>query len=153
MPSLRHLIAMTAIMFVTAPGMATAKQPPPTPQQPMRPITRCIDLTRIDEWHVIDARTLTVRNGPFRYVVKTRYDCPRLGRYGAGLRFRVSPDKRALGLPRICGDVGDEVASRDQPPCAIASVRNVDKAEFDRLDRHAQRSGSGAEQVTAPPHH
>lgn len=117
---------------------------------PLRPQADCPRIDRINEWHVIDARTVTVRTGPFRYVMRLQANCPRLGLGNPGLLFRASPANRALGESWICGDLGETVQARDQPPCAIRSVRKVDQAEFDRLTRQARHSGSGADQPTRP---
>ncbi|NII09075.1 DUF6491 family protein [Oleiagrimonas sp. C23AA] len=153
MNTTRTLIRLALAGALSLPLLGLAKPPPPMPQQPMRPMTRCMDLTRINDWHVIDDHTMTVANGPRYFLIKTRYACPRLGHQGGGLMFRPSEDKRAIDLPRICGDVGDEVASRDQPPCAIASVKPISKAEYQRLSAHARRDGSGARQMQpVPPH-
>lgn len=134
-----------ALLIAAAP--AGARQAPP--RQPLRPVSECLDATRINEWHIIDNTTLTVRTGPFRYLLKTQHKCPRLGRHGDGLSFRVSEAKQVT-LPRVCGDYGDEVYSRYQPPCAVESVRKIDKAQFDALTRRQMRGGSGAEQPPQP---
>lgn len=118
---------------------------------PLRPVSQCPDITKINEWHIINAKTLTVRTGPHRFVIKTQYACPRLGRYGSGLNFRPSNGTQAVGESRICGDLGDQVSSRAQPPCQVQSVREISKQRFDALNKKAVRNGSGAEQPTATP--
>jgi hypothetical protein len=138
-----------AFLLALASPLAWAAQPPAaagtSAAARVSPIGKCMDPMRITEWHVLDARTLLVRNGPHRFLIHTRHACPRLGRYGGGLNFHPSPDKQVT-LMRICGDAGETVSSRDQPPCGIASVQRIDKARFERLKKHSERSGSAAEQ-------
>lgn len=131
------LLASLAAPLVSAAGQAP-------PRTTLKPIGECMDPARIHEWYVIDAQTMIVRNGPNRFLIRTQHQCPRLGMYGDGLHFRPSPDKQVT-LLRICGDVGETVSSRAQPPCAIKSVKRIDKAEFDTMKAHALRKGSGAE--------
>lgn len=148
------VFALLLLPALLAGSFAQAADTAP-PRQPLRPISQCPDINRINEWHIIDAQTLTVRTGPFRYVMKTQYKCPSLGRYGPGISFHPSDDKSALGVTRICGDYGDTVSSHAQPPCSVESVRMIDKQQFDALTQKAERSGSGAEQptVTHKLHH
>jgi len=131
-------------------GAALAAQATSAARTPLRPQADCPRIDRINEWHVVDARTVTVRTGPHRYVMRLEANCPRLGVGNPGLLFRTSNANRVLGDSRICGDVGETVQARYQPPCAIASVREVDKAHFDKLTKQARHSGSGADQPTRP---
>lgn len=128
----------SALLMATA---AHASPPPAQDNQPLRPVSKCLDVANINEWHVIDDTTLTARNGPRRYLVKTTHRCPRLGKHGGGLFFHASNGK--MGAWRICGDLGETVSSRYQPPCAIRSVKLIDKQQFDALNRHAERNGNG----------
>jgi hypothetical protein len=109
------------------------------------PYAQCIQIDKINEWHIVDPRTALVRTGPYRYVVHLKADCPRLGIGVPGFLLRVSESDKSVGGGRICGDVGETVSARDQPPCAISSVEMVDQARFDRMSKHAARHGSGAE--------
>lgn len=118
-----------------------------TPRDAMKPVSSCPRLDRITDWAVVDDRTVILRNGPQRFVAKTQSSCPRMGT-GNSLRFISSPDKKAVGEWRICGDVGDMVVSRDQPPCAVVSVKSVDKATYDRMAKAAKHRGSAADQRT-----
>lgn len=131
-------------LLVTGAVRAAADTPPP--RNPMRPVAECIDTSKINEWHIVDNSTVTVRTGPKRYLVKTQHTCPRLGRYGPGISFHPSNDKQVTIPGRICGDAGETVASRAQPPCGIQSVQRIDKAQFDQFTKQALRHGSGAEQ-------
>jgi hypothetical protein len=122
----------------------------PQARTPVKPISECIDSANINEWHIVNANTLLVRTGPKRYLVTTQHACPQLGRHGVGIRFRASNDKQITGPGRICGDVGETVASHGQPPCAVQSVQRIDTARFDALRKQAVRHGSGAEQGQLP---
>ncbi|KRE97803.1 hypothetical protein ASG87_14855 [Frateuria sp. Soil773] len=133
------VLACTAAQASDAPAVA----------KPL-PYAECIRTSEINEWHVVDARTALVRTGPDRYLVKLQADCPRLGIGAPGLLFRASESGKAVGGSRICGGVGETVSARDQPPCAISSVRKIDKAKFESLRKHAARHGSGADQPTKP---
>jgi hypothetical protein len=123
---------------------AMAGQAPPAPR-PL-PYAQCIQTDRINEWHIVDKRTALVRTGPYRYEVHLKADCPRLGIGVPGFLLRASESGKLAGGNRICGDLGETVAARDQPPCAISSVEIVDQARFERMREHASRHGSGAEQ-------
>ncbi|AND67581.1 hypothetical protein ATSB10_01270 [Dyella thiooxydans] len=143
---------MAIILPVLALATSTCAAAQVTPARaPLRPISECIRVDQINEWHIVDDRTATVRTGPRRYVVGLQARCPRLGQPPAGLIFHPNRSNLALGVYRICGEVGETVSSHHQPPCAIQSVRIVDKAEFDRLSAKARRSGSAADQPTTKP--
>lgn len=116
---------------------------------PIRPISECLRVDRINEWYIVDDRTAIVRTGPFRYRVNLQSSCPRLGLGPAGLVFRANSSNQVVGDGRICGEVGETVSSLHQPPCAIQSVQPIDKATFDRLSSKARRHGSAADQPTS----
>lgn len=141
--------ALLLSLLVTAAAASAATAP--QARTPIKPIGDCIRIDQINEWHIVDSRTATVRTGPKRYRVNLQSDCPRLGLGPAGLIFRPNPSNQALGNSRICGEVGETVRSHEQPPCAIQSVQIIDKAEFDRLSAKARRSGSAADQPTRKP--
>jgi hypothetical protein len=131
--------------------MPVARADTPAPQhQPMRPVSTCLRSDRINEWHVVGKRTVVARTGPDRYLVKLQSDCPRLGMPPGGLDFHSNPANQAVMPWRICGEAGETVSSRYQPPCAIRSVQKIDKAEFERLRKQAGRHGSGADQPSRP---
>jgi hypothetical protein len=142
------IVALSLLAFASAAG-ASAPQAAAA-RHPLRPVSECLRTDRINEWHIVDARTAIVRTGPDRYLVKLQSDCPRLGYPPKGLIFRSNPANQAVKPWVICGEVGETVRSRNQPPCAIQSVSKIDKAEFDRLGKHALRHGSGADQPTKP---
>jgi len=130
------------LLALTAAGVAHADGPA-SDRQPMRPVSECMRPDRINNWSVIDKRTVIVQNGPERYLVKLSADCPRLG-IGQSLRFRPNESNRAIGLGPIgpvCGEVGETVSSRDQPPCAIQSVSKIDAAQYKDMEKHAKQHG------------
>jgi hypothetical protein len=139
-----HLLAL----FLALPAATVAAQE--APHQPMRPVSDCMRIDRINNWAVVDDRTVLVSNGPNRFKVTTESSCPRLGT-GNSLRFRAAADKKALGLSAICGETGETVFARDQPPCAIAAVEKIDKQAYDNLAKKAHHHGSAADQPTKPP--
>ena len=145
---------VTALSFLalacTTGVVAAQTAPNDLAYHPMRPVSSCLRTDRINEWHIVDARTAIVRTGPERFLVKLQSDCPRLGYPPKGLVFHSNPANQAVMPWRICGEAGETVRSRNQPPCAIQSVSRIDKAEFDRLRKRAVRHGSGANQPTKP---
>ncbi len=42
----------------------------------------------------------------------------------------------------LCGEAGETVASRDQPPCAVQSAAKIDKAQFEQLSAAAIKHGT-----------
>lgn len=138
-------------LILTLAGGATLAAEAPQARTPIKPIGDCMRIDQINEWHIVDNRTAIVRTGPKRYRVDLQSDCPRLGIGPAGLIFRPNQSNAAIDATRICGEVGETVHSRNQPPCAIQAVRIIDKAEFDRLSAQSRRSGSGADQPTGRP--
>lgn len=145
------LTRLFALSLVLAASAATAQTKPPAPAYtPLRPVANCLRTDRINEWHIVNSRTLAVRTGPVRYQVKLRTACPRLSYGPPTLLFQSSRANQATSPFSICGEVGESVRTRNQPPCPIQSVRRINKAEFDKLSAQASRSGSGANQPTRP---
>lgn len=138
------------VLALAVSGFASAQSATPA-RAPIKPIGDCMRIDQINEWHLIDNRTATVRTGPKRFRINLASDCPRLGLGPAGLMFEPNRSNASLGNSRICGEVGETVRSTRQPPCAIQSVQIIDKAEFDRLSAKAKRHGSGADQPTRQP--
>lgn len=150
---LRSLALTAALMGIAAAPLHAQGHPPVMKDKPLRPVSSCMDPTRIDQWRVIDNHTLIVRNGPRHYLITTRGACPKLGRYGASIRFHLSRSASITGQ-RICGDIGEMVSSRAQPPCAIDRVKPISKARFKALDQQAIRKGTRAGEVPySAPHH
>lgn len=142
----RILPLLPMLLLACSVGAQTA----PPGHTPLRPTSECPRIDRINEWHVVDARTAIVRTGPDRYLVTLQADCPRLGIGNPGLLFRANESNRAVDVNRICGEVGETVQARYQPPCPIASVTRIPVGRFDDLRKQAQRHGSGADQPSQP---
>lgn len=123
-------------------GAAQAGQPQAhgSSNKPLRPVSKCLDASSINEWYIVNDTTLIARNGPRRYLIKTTHKCPRLGQNGRSVMFRASHGK--MGDFRICGDVGETVSSRFQPPCAIKSVKLISAEQFEALEKQAKHHGS-----------
>jgi hypothetical protein len=137
----RYLFA--ACLLLTGAVQAEGSGAPPQARKEL-PFADCMRTDRINEWNVVDDRTITVRNGPNHFLIKTTVDCPRID-LGGGIRFRASESDKAVAPMRICGGINEQVVRRDDPPCQIQSVDTIDKATFDALTKKAKRHGSGAE--------
>ncbi|HKR76701.1 MAG TPA: DUF6491 family protein [Rhodanobacter sp.] len=145
------LPGLLALPLALAANVALAQAKPKAPAYtPLRPVADCLRTDRINEWHIVNSRTVTARTGPDRYLVKLQVACPRLSYGPPTLLFHSNRANQAVIPFSICGEAGETVRARDQPPCPIQSVRKIDKAEFDKLSAHASRSGSGADQPTQP---
>jgi hypothetical protein len=145
------LPGLLALSLAVAANAAPAQTKPKAPAYtPLRPVADCLRTDRINEWHIVNSRTITARTGPDRYLVKLQVACPRLSYGPPTLLFHSNRANQAVIPFSICGEAGETVRARDQPPCPIQSVRKIDKAEFDKLSAHASRSGSGADQPATP---
>jgi hypothetical protein len=145
------LTGLFALSLAVAANAATAQTKSKAPAYtPLRPVADCLRTDRINEWHIVNPRTVTVRTGPDRYLVKLQVACPRLSYGPPTLLFHSNPANQAVIPFSICGEAGESVRALQQPPCPIQSVRKIDKAEFDKLSAHASRSGSGADQPLKP---
>lgn len=143
----RVLLTLTFLVSCTAAAAADA---PPSPARHELPYNDCLRTDRINEWSVVDDRTVTVRNGPNHFLVKTTVNCPRMTQ-GGGLRFRTSNSDRAMGGMRICGGINEKIMRRSEPACPVESIKPISKAAFVALEKKAKRHGSGAEpNGTAP---
>jgi hypothetical protein len=145
--TVRLLALSFAVIASTVSAQASPKAPAYTP---LRPVSDCLRTDRITEWHVVDSRTITVRNGPNRFLVKLQASCPQLSYGPPTLRFQSSRANQAVAPFSICGEVGESVRSTQPPRCPVQSVSRIDKVTFDRLSAHAKRNGSGADQPTQP---
>jgi hypothetical protein len=153
---MKTIVPILLLALTVGAGAVQAAETPaartPLPRTPLH-TSDCIDPSQINEWHIVDARTAIVRTGPKRYLVTLQSACPRLGIPPPGLMFRPNRSNAVVNQGRICGEAGETVRSRNQPPCAIESVSKIDKARFDQLSAHAMRHGSGADQPTTMPAH
>lgn len=131
--------AILPAVLVTVAISSTVMHAQTAPSEPTHtrlPTADCIETTRINEWHIVDERNAIVRTGPKRYLVTLRTDCPQLI---TGLSFGSSQANSANNHARICGEVGETVYSRSQPPCHIESVSKIDKPRFNELKEKAKR--------------
>ncbi|MEP7184959.1 MAG: DUF6491 family protein [Rhodanobacter sp.] len=130
---------LPALLFaLTAASITAQTAPPPPSSTTVLPAADCIRTDRINDWHVVNARSAIVRTGPKNYLVTLKNDCPQLS-HPPGLIFRTSPNHQGLTEGRICGSIGETVHSRGQPPCAIESVRLIDKVHYNQLSDEAKR--------------
>lgn len=136
-PAFRLTACLLAL--IALPGAAASQGQTPG-YTPLRPVSECLRPDRINEWYVVDPSTAIARTGPDRYLVKLQAKCPWLG-VGQSLRFRANRSNKAAGMGALCGEAGETVASRDQPPCAVQSISKIDKAQFDRLSSKAMQHG------------
>lgn len=142
-------ILFSAALLLAGASIAHAQdnmpRPGPSPQARNElPFNDCLRTDRINEWAVVDTRTVAVRNGPNHFVVKTSADCPRMD-LGGGIRFKSSNSDKAMGEMRICGGIDEKILRRNEPPCQVQSVRTIDKATFESMKKSAKRRGSGAQ--------
>jgi hypothetical protein len=126
------LFAVTATVTIAA----TTAHAAPSPASLLR-AADCIQTDRINDWHIVDARTAIVRTGPKSYLVTLKSACPKLS-HPPGLIFSHS-NNQGIDQGRICGSVGETVHSRGQPPCAIESVQLIDKSRYQQLSDQAAR--------------
>ncbi|WP_114238188.1 DUF6491 family protein [Dyella sp. C9] len=125
---------------LAATGALAADQPPPA-YTPLRPVSECLRPDRINEWYVVDSQTVVARTGPDHYLVKLQATCPRLG-IGQSLRFNPNRSNLAVGMGALCGEAGETLSSRSQPPCAVQSIAKIDKAQYQQLSAKAIQSGN-----------
>lgn len=136
----RARLVSACLVLAAALPVAAADQPVPA-YTPLRPVSECLRPERINEWYVVDTQTVIARTGPDRYLVKLQAVCPWLGS-GQSLRFRANRSNQAVGMWSLCGEAGETVSSRYQPPCGVQSVAKIDKAQFDQLSSQAIKHGN-----------
>ncbi|RDS81184.1 hypothetical protein DWU98_11640 [Dyella monticola] len=141
---------ISAVLTLALAAMAGASLAQSAPMHNTLPYKDCIRTDLINEWHVVNPKTVIVRTGPHqRYLVKLQGSCDKLGIGNPGLLFVPSQADKATSVFRICGGVGEKVRSRYQPPCAIESVGLIDEATYEHY-----RAGSTYHSITtqAPSH-
>ena len=134
-------LLLAGVLAVAASPARPADQDKRAGYTPLRPVSECLRPDRVNEWYVVDERTVVARTGPDRYVVRLQARCPQLG-IGQSLRFLPNRANLAAGMGAMCGEAGETVASRDQPPCAVQSIAKIDKAQFEQLSRKATQHGT-----------
>lgn len=129
-----HSHPFAALTVCALPLLAVAT-PPPAPL----PAAQCLQPSRINAWYIVDDRTAIVRTGPKYYEVTLQSRCPQL-RHPPGLMFRANAANTNTNEGRICGESGETVSTTGRPPCAIQSVRPIDKARFKQLEKASRAS-------------
>ncbi|MBE1161694.1 DUF6491 family protein [Dyella acidiphila] len=142
--------AVLFFAFAANAGLAWAQSSTP-PRTPL-PNNDCLRVSQINEWHIVDPRTVIVQAGPYqRYLVKLQADCQKLGIGNPGLMFIGSSGDRAIQPDRICGAVGEKVRARYQPACAIQSLSLIDQATFNDLRTKAKYHSITSQQPSKTP--
>lgn len=135
----RTSLLLAGALAAASFGAWAAEQTPA--YTPLRPISECLRPDRINEWYVVDAQTVIARTGPDHYEVKLQAKCPQLG-IGQSLRFHANQSNMAAGMGALCGEAGESVSSRSQPPCAVQSIMKIDKSRFQALGAKATQHGT-----------
>ncbi|WP_205746307.1 DUF6491 family protein [Dyella amyloliquefaciens] len=134
-------LLLAGLLAATALPATAADQGKAPAYTPLRPVNECLRPDRVNEWYVVDNTTVIARTGPDRYLIKLQAKCPYLG-IGQNLSFRPNRANLAAGMGAMCGEAGETLASRDQPPCGVQSIAKIDKAQFDALGRKASKHGT-----------
>jgi hypothetical protein len=134
----RYLTA-ACLLFVS---VAASAADGPAPARHELEFNSCMRTDRISNYSVVDDQTVIVANGPNFFKIGTDVACPRMG-IGGGVRFKSSPANQAMGGGRICGSIGEQIVRRDDPPCQIISVEEIDKATYKQLEKKAKQKGAG----------
>lgn len=138
---MRRTCAFVSTLVLAAAAHAGPRQAPARHELPYQD---CIRTDIINEWNIVNDHTITVRNGPHYFLVRTSTSCPRAD-LGGALLFRPSNSQRVVGGSRICGGINEQIVRRDDPPCQILSIEKIDKQTYDTLEKRAQERHSGAE--------
>jgi hypothetical protein len=101
----------------------------------------------VQQWNVINDRSIAVGSTSGHFLVRTTVDCPHAGA-GATLRFRPSQRDLTAGAGAICGGVNEQLLRPDGPPCPLQSVQAIDKDDFDHLAKSAHAHGPAASRAT-----
>ena len=110
------LTGLFTLALAVATNAALARTKPEAPAYtPLRPVADCLRSDRINEWHIVDDRTITARTGPDRYLVKLQVACPRLSYGPPTLLFHSNRANQAVIPFSICGEVGESVRVTEGP--------------------------------------
>ncbi len=105
---MRLLVIILGLAGLLPSAPASATPPPPAPgSQPLRPISTCIDPSRVRGYSVLDSRRLLIDAGRRRYLVTLAWSCTELHGYRALAFDTRNPSGR------VCGDIGDAVLPRE----------------------------------------
>lgn len=101
---------------------------PAAAQEPLRPMSECLDPDRARAWHLVDSDEILVDAGRRKYHLDLQPSCPELG-FAVSIGFRSGD-----GVGRICGSPGDRVVfERRSPvhvPCRITRVTPLTDEEY-----------------------
>lgn len=111
--------------------------------KPLRPVSDCLDITRINELYVRNDRSLIVRSGPNHFMIDLKNDCPQLG---IGGNPRLVAASAPVMQGRMCGDLGEKVVTISGVACAVRSVTPISEDMF-KTTEHQVISGKDS---TAP---
>lgn len=132
------LLLLASTLVVSMAALAADQTPA---YAPLRPVSQCLRPDRVNEWYVVDSSTVIARTGPDHYLVKLQAICPHLG-IGQSLRFHANRSNLAAGMGALCGEAGETVSSRYQPPCGVQSIAKIDKPQFERLSAQSTKHGT-----------
>ena len=96
---------------------------------PIRPISKCLDLSRSIESYVIDDKTIIAASGPNYFRINLSAPCSHLG--VGNLQLRTGNDSQR----RMCGEIGDKVITRDGLHCQVQSLDILTRDQFKSMER------------------
>ena len=132
--------AAIAALLVLALGAAHAQQDPVAQSEPaaststvaaavpIRPVSQCLDPTRIQRWQRLDAHLVAVltRNDQY-FELRFAADC-------SADRSKPSAWQMSSQAPaRLCGYAGETAISAQGDMCGIASMKRLDRAQYETL--------------------
>lgn len=151
-PVISVLLVFTFASVTTAvPAQSQSAAPPSAaPARNILSNNDCMRVDKVNEWHVVDNKTVIARTGPYqRYLINLQAQCQWLGMGNNPLRFTPNASEKATSN-RICGQVNEKVSSRFQPPCGIQSVSLISEAQFDAYRAHSKYHSVTAQQPSKP---
>lgn len=141
MSSLRVLLALTLLPLASGaaePSSGTSAY------QPLRPLSACLDPTRVRSWNDIDSTTLLVDAGRRKFRLELTTACPELSFDHTILLVGDSVSGR------ICGTIGESVVARGRS-CRIARVIPIDAETYERMSSGKHKREARPAQAESPP--
>ena len=127
-----HKVCLLCTVLLGLPAPARAETAPAEPpgERPLRPLSVCLDPSRVRGYQVLDSRRLLVDAGRRHYLLTLAWSCNELHTH----RALVFDSRNPSG--RICGDIGDALRPREGGGrvigrCDIGRVELIDKATRD----------------------
>ena len=119
---------LLAPLLAAAPTPAAAREG--AGHTPLRPISECLDPTRVRGYQVLDSRRLLVDAGRRRYLLTLSWSCNELHTHRALAFDSRNPSGR------ICGDIGDAVRPREGGGtligrCDVGRVELISAADWE----------------------